>query len=286
MGGIWYTEQWSPSTRFAIKVSKQLHSEKTPFQQLDVFESADYGRFFSLDGYIMITQKDEFVYHDMIVHPALATNPAIRNVLVIGGGDGGTVRELLRYKSIDRIDMVELDERVVRVCQQYFPETSSGLTDPRVNLMFADGLKYVSESKTIYDLIIVDSTDPIGPGEGLFSHEFYQNCFRILSDDGILVNQNESPYYEQNRVELKRAYSKIKDLFPIALAYQFHIPTYASGHWLFGFASKKLHPLKDANLAEWKALDLTTKYYNTKVHAGAFALPNNVLAILNEKADA
>lgn len=282
MSGIWYTEQWSPCTRFAIKVKKQLHSEKTPFQQLDVFESEDYGRFFSLDGYIMITAKDEFVYHDMIVHPAMATNPEIRNVLVIGGGDGGTVRELLRYKSITKIDMVEIDERVVRVCQKYFPETSCGLTDERVNLMFADGLKYVKETDTIYDLIIVDSTDPIGPGEGLFSREFYQNCFRALSDAGILVNQNESPYYEQNRLEMKRAYSKIKEFFPIALAYQFHIPTYASGHWMFGFASKKLHPVKDAKLLDWQALGLETKYYNTKVHTGAFALPNYVLDILKK----
>lgn len=281
MGGIWYTEQWSPCTRFAIKVSKQLHSEKTPFQRLEVFESDDYGRFFSLDGYIMITMKDEFVYHDMIVHPAMATNPAIKKVLVIGGGDGGTVRELLRYKTINKIDMIEIDERVVRVCQEYFPETSSGLTDERVNLIFDDGLKYVRETGERYDLIIVDSTDPIGPGEGLFSREFYSNCHRILSDEGILVNQNESPYYEQNRTELRRAYSKIKELFPIALAYQFHIPTYASGHWMFGFASKKLHPVKDMNAAAWDELGLKTKYYNTKVHKGAFYLPNFVLEILN-----
>ncbi len=277
---LWYTEKWSAGTRFSLKIDQHLHTEKTPFQQLDVFKTSDYGRFFSLDGYIMITEKDEFIYHDMIVHPAMATKPDIAKVLIIGGGDGGSARELLRYKSILSIDMVEIDERVVRVCQEYFPVTADCLTDKRVNLVFADGLEFVKNSSDVYDLIIVDSTDPIGPGEGLFTREFYRNCYRILADDGILVNQNESPYYEQNSTELKRAYSKIKEVFPLALVYQAHIPTYASGHWLFGFASKKLHPLKDCDAKKWQQLGLKTKYYNSNIHFGAFALPNYVLEML------
>lgn len=133
----------------------------------------------------MITEKDEFIYYDMIVHPALATNSSIKKVLVIGGGDGCTVRELLRYDTIEKIDMVEIDERVVRVCQEHFPSVSCGLTNEKVNLFFADGIKFVKEAKEIYDLIIVDSTDPIGPGEGLFSSDFYNDCFKILSADGF-----------------------------------------------------------------------------------------------------
>ncbi len=274
---LWYEEEWSGGTRFSVKIKEHLHSEQTPFQRLDVYESWDYGRFFSLDGYIMITDKDEFVYHDMIVHPAMAVKPDIKKVLVIGGGDGGTVRELLRYTTIEKIDMVEIDERVVRVCQEYFPVTACGLTDSRVNLMFADGLVFVrGAQEASYDLIIVDSTDPIGPGEGLFTEDFYRNCFRVLSADGILVNQNESPYYDHNRRELERAYKKIKAVFPIALAYQAHIPTYASGHWLFGFASKQRHPVEDVDMENWKKLGLETKYYNSSLHYGAFALPTFV----------
>ncbi len=274
---IWYQEEWCAGTRFSVKVDKHLYSEQTPFQRLDVFASVDYGRFFSLDGYIMITEKDEFVYHDMIVHPAMAVNPAIKNVLVIGGGDGGTVRELLRYGGIERIDMVEIDERVVRVCQEFFPITAAKLTDQRVKLIFDDGLKFVREAKEdSYDLIIVDSTDPIGPGEGLFTEEFYRNCSRVLSPEGILVNQNESPYYECNRREMQRAYRKIKAVFPVALAYQAHIPTYASGQWMFGFGSKKLHPLHDVDIEKWKKRGLKTRYYNPSLHFGAFALPTFV----------
>lgn len=282
MSNLWYKEEWSDCTEFAIKVSKELHQEKTPYQNLAVYHSDDYGKFFSLDGHIMITQKDEFIYHDMIVHPAFATNPKIKKVLVIGGGDGGTVRELLRYQTVEKIDMVEIDERVVRVCQEYFPEVSCGLTDKKVNLMFADGIKFVKEAKDTYDLIIVDSTDPIGPGEGLFSSDFYQDCFNILSSDGILVNQNESPYYEETKLEMQRAFKKIKNIFPIALAYQAHIPTYASGHWMFGFGSKKLHPVKDVDMITWQKFALDTRYYNEKLHFGAFALPTYVIEILNK----
>ena len=277
---IWYQEDWTKNTQFQIKITDHILSEKTLYQKIDVFESEDYGRFFTLDNYIMITEKDEFIYHDMIVHPAMAVKSDVKKVLVIGGGDGGTVRELLRYNHIERIDMVEIDERVVRVCQEYFPQTSSWFEDKKVNLMFDDGLKFVCETNNIYDLVIVDSTDPIGPGEGLFTEEFYTNCFRILADDGILVNQNESPYYIDSRVYMQRAYSRIKKVFPIALAYQAHIPTYASGHWLFGFASKKLHPIKDVNIDKWKSYGLETKYYNPKLHFGAFALPTYVKELL------
>ena len=281
MSNLWYVEKWSDCTNFSVQVSP-LHQEQTPYQNLAVYHSDDYGKFFSLDGYIMITQKDEFIYHDMIVHPAMATNPQIAKVLVIGGGDGGTVRELLRYPTIKKIDMVEIDERVVRVCQEHFPEVSCGLVNDKVNLMFADGIKYVKATKELYDLIIVDSTDPIGPGEGLFTGEFYQDCFNILSDEGILVNQNESPYYAANSLEMQRAFKKIKNIFPVALAYQAHIPTYASGHWMFGFGSKKLHPVKDVDMSKWQEFGLATKYYNEKLHFGAFALPTYVIDVLNK----
>ena len=281
---LWFTERWSEDTKFSIKVKEHLYSEETPFQKIDFFTSDEYGRFFTLDGMIMITEKDEFIYHEMITHVPMCTNLNIKKVLVIGGGDGGTVRELTRYKTIERIDMVEIDERVVRLSEKYLPFTADKLKDKRVTLYFQDGLKFVEEcAKDSYDLILVDSTDPISVGEGLFTTEFYKNCYRVLKEDGILVNQHESPYYERYSQEMKKAHSKIKNIFPIAKVYQFHQPTYASGHWLFGFASKKYNPILDCKCEEWNNLNLTTKYYNTDIQKAAFALPNYVKKQLEEK---
>ena len=275
---LWYTEKHQEDVKFSIKVKEHLHSEKSEFQQLDFFTSDTFGKFFTLDGLMMVTEKDEFIYHDMITHVSMAVNPDIKRVLVIGGGDGGTVREVLRYKHVEHVDMVEIDERVVRLCQKYLPITANKLdNDDRLTLHFEDGLKFVQDAEDeSYDLILVDSTDPIGPGEGLFTYEFYNNCKRVLSEDGILINQHESPYYDSYNHEMKRSHSKIKETFPIAKVYQFHMPTYPSGHWLFGFASKKYDPIKDLKADEWNALGLKTKYYNTDIHVGAFMLPTYV----------
>ncbi|MEF9950987.1 MAG: polyamine aminopropyltransferase [Clostridium sp.] len=274
---LWYTENHQDDTKFSIKVKEHIHSEKSEFQQIDFFESDTFGKFFTLDGLMMVTEKDEFIYHDMIAHIPMAVNPSIENVLIIGGGDGGTAREVLRYSNVKRVDMVEIDERVVRLCEKYLPITASKLNDARLTLHFEDGLKFVQESADCtYDLILVDSTDPIGPGEGLFTYKFYNNCKRVLKDDGILINQHESPYYSSYSNEMKRAHLKIKETFPIANVYQFHMPTYPSGHWLFGFASKKFHPINDLKADKWNALGLKTKYYNTDLHIGCFMLPSYV----------
>ncbi len=277
---LWYTEEHTDDVRFSIKVDKALYSGQSEFQRIDVFDSKEFGRFFTLDGLMMVTEKDEFIYHDMITHIPMATNPNIKNVLVIGAGDGGTVRELTRYKTIENIDMVEIDKLVVDICREYIPQTASKLDDSRVNLYFEDGLKFVRTKENEYDLIIVDSTDPFGPGEGLFTKEFYGNCFNALKEDGILVNQHESPYYSSYAKSMKRAHKRIKEFFPVCRVYQAHIPTYPSGHWLFGFASKKYDPLKDINEDAWNKLGLKTKYYNTDLHKGCFALPNYVKELL------
>ena len=281
---FWYTEEWTENVRFSIKVDQQLYSKKSDFQQVDIFESQELGKFLTLDGLMMVNEKDEFVYHDCIVHTPMCVNPNIKNVLIIGGGDGGTARELSRYSSIEKIDMVEIDELVVRASQEFLPITASKLEEEsRIHLYFEDGVAWVANAKDeTYDLIIVDSTDPIGPGEGLFSTEFYQNCYRILSKDGILVNQNESPYFAHNAREMKRAHEKINRIFPIAKVYQAHIPTYPSGHWLFVFASKTFDPIKDAKVDEWNALGLKTKYYNTDIHVGSFMLPTFVKEMLED----
>ena len=231
----------------------------------------------------MLTEKDEYIYHEMITHIPMATNPNIKNVLVIGAGDGGTVRELTRYSTIEHIDMVEIDEAVVRLCKEYIPQTACKLEDKRVTIYYQDGLKFVRDADpNEYDLIIVDSTDPFGVGEGLFTKEFYGNCYKALTDDGILVNQHESTFYTEYANSMKRAHSRIKQLFKTALVYQAHIPTYPSGHWLFGFASKKYDPRTDLKADWWNSLGLKTKYYNTILHTGCFAIPNNVRDELRE----
>ncbi|MDR0405262.1 MAG: polyamine aminopropyltransferase [Clostridiales bacterium] len=273
---IWYTEEHTPDVRFSIRVEKQLYSAQSKFQRIDVFESREFGRFLTLDGLMMVTEKDEFIYHDMIVHVPMATNPGIRNVLVIGAGDGGTIRELTRYPYVERVDMVEIDEEVVKACMEYLPQTACSLGDPRVRIRYEDGLKFVRSRHGEYDLIIVDSTDPFGPGEGLFTKEFYGCCYKALREDGILVNQHESAYYAEYADAMARAHRCVKEFFPVCKVYQAHIPTYPSGYWLFGFASKKYDPVKDADADAWQRLGIQTKYYNSALHKGCFAIPNYV----------
>lgn len=280
---LWYTENHSEEVRFSIKVNKHIYSGQSDFQRIDIFDTNEFGKIFTLDGLIMVTEKDEFIYHDMIVHVPMATNPDIKKVLVIGAGDGGTVRELTRYKTIERIDMVEIDKQVVDVCLEHFKQTSCALNDKRVNLYFEDGIKFISQKTKEYDLIIVDSTDPIGPGEGLFTRQFYSDCYAALNENGILVNQHESPYYDMYAKSMKRAHKRINEIFPISKVYQVHIPTYSSGHWLFGFASKQYDPVNDLDANAWNKLGLKTKYYNTDLHVGSFALPNYVIDMLNEE---
>ena len=279
---LWFTENHTENVRFSIKVDKQLYTGQSEFQRIDIFDSEEFGRVLTLDGYVMLTEKDEFMYHEMIVHVPMCVHPNPRKILVIGGGDGGTVRELVKYSSVESVDLVEIDEDVVTACKEYLPQTAGMLEDPRVNTHFEDGLKFIRHHENEYDLIIVDSTDPFGPGEGLFTKEFYGNCYKALTDGGIMVNQHESPFYANDAYAMQRAHKQIVNSFPIARVYQAHIPTYPSGHWLFGFASKKYHPYHDVDFEKWKKLGLKLKYYNTNLHSASFALPTYVEELLKD----
>jgi spermidine synthase len=276
---LWFSEFHTDDVKLSIRVDKHLHSEQSEFQRIDVFESIEFGRILVIDGFVMLTEKDEFIYHEMIVHPALAVSPDIKNVLVIGAGDGGTVRELCRYKEIEHIDVAEIDGRVIEVCKEYLKQTASGFNDPRVTVNVADGLRFVRKCEGCYDLIIVDSTDPFGPGEGLFTAEFYGNCKNALTPRGILINQHESPFYSNDAKAVTRAHKRISGVFDGVWVYQLSIPTYPSGHWLFGFSSDAFNPL-EFDAARWNERGLETRYYNTELHRGAFALPNYVKGLL------
>ena len=277
---FWFSEKQTKDVKFSIRVDRQLYSGQSEFQRIDIFESPEFGRFLTLDGYMMLTEKDEFIYHEMITHIPTAVHPKAEKVLVIGAGDGGVIRELVRYPEIKQIDLVEIDDMVVEVCRKYLPKTACCLDDERVNIRYEDGLKYIRRCENKYDLIIVDSTDPFGPGEGLFTREFYGNCYKALKEDGIMVNQHESPFYEEDARACQRAHRNITETFPVSRVYQAHIPTYPSGHWLFGFASKKYHPLKHLREKEWNTRGIQTRYYTTTLHKGAFYLPAYVEELL------
>ena len=279
----WFTEKNTDDVNFSIRVKKQLYSEKSYYQKIDILDTYEFGRVLVLDGFIMLTEKDEYIYHEMVTHVPMAVNPDIKNVLIIGAGDGGTLRELARYDTIENIDMVEIDGQVIEVCKEFLPQTACRFDDPRLNLYIEDGLKFVRRKSGEYDLIIVDSTDPFGPGEGLFTKEFYGNCYKALTDNGILINQHESTYYDSYVDMVKRTHKRIGSAFPVTMVYQAHIPTYPSGHWLFGFAAKNLHPVYDLQAEKWEALGLKTRYYNTDLHKGCFALPNYVKEVLADE---
>ncbi len=277
---LWFSEPHTPNVKLSIRVERQLYSGESDFQRIDVFESPEFGRFLVLDGYIMLTEKDEFIYHEMMVHVPMAVHPHVKQVLVIGAGDGGVVRELTKYPEIERIDLVEIDEQVIQVCREFLPGISCKLDEERVHIYYEDGLRFVRAREDAYDLIIVDSTDPFGPGEGLFTREFYGNCYKALKEDGVMVNQHESPFYEADATACMRAHKRIVETFPVSKVYQAHIPTYPSGHWLFGFASKKYHPLRDLDKDRFLDRELDTRYYTPRLHEGAFCLPAYVEKLL------
>ena len=279
---LWFNEMHTDTVKMSIRVNRQLFSERSPYQRIDIFESPEFGRFLTIDGYMMLTERDEFIYHEMITHVPMAINPDIKRVLVVGAGDGGVARELSRYPGIESIEIVEIDEAVVRACREHLPQTACGFDDGRVKIHYEDGMRFIRRFENAFDLIIVDSTDPVGPGESLFTHEFYGSCFKAMTDAGIMVNQHESPFYENDAAAMKKAHRRIKKSFGIAKVYQAHIPTYPSGHWLFGFASKKFHPTRDLSRERWEALGIKTRYYNTNLHVGAFCLPTYVENMLRE----
>lgn len=270
---LWFSEKHTPDVKLSIRIEKQLFSKQSDYQRIDVFESREFGRILALDGNIMLTERDEFIYNEMIVHVPMAVHNNIQNVLVIGAGDGGVVKELTRYDRIKHIDLVEMDPMVVEACRQYLPGNACQLDDIRVQIHYENALKFIRYCEDTYDLIIVDSNDPYGPSEGLFTKEFYGNCYKALKEDGIMVNQQGSPFYKQDAEAMQRSHKRIANTFPISRVYQAHIPTYAAGYWLFGFASKKYHPIDDLNQEEWSKLNLRTRYYTLRLHKGAFYLP-------------
>ncbi len=270
---FWFSEHHTPDVKLSLRVHHQLYSGDSDFQHIDLFDTPEFGKVLALDGNIMLTERDEFIYDEMITHVPMSVHPNVTTVLVIGAGDGGVVRELTRYDQVRRIDLVEMDPKVVEVCRQYLPGNACRLDDSRVHIYYENALKFIRRCENLYDLIIVDSNDPFGPAEGLFTREFYGICYNALKEDGIMVNQQGSPFYAEDAEAMKRSHKRIATTFPICKVYQAHIPTYAAGYWLFGFASKRYHPVVDNDAARWEKNNLRTRYYTPRLHVGAFYLP-------------
>ncbi|WP_126429862.1 polyamine aminopropyltransferase [Brevibacillus marinus] len=269
---LWYTEKQTENHGITTKITETLHSEKSEFQQIDIIQTKQFGRMLVLDGMVMTTDVDEFVYHEMIAHVALNTHPNPKKVLVVGGGDGGAIREIVKHESVEQAVLAEIDGRVIEACKTHFPNIAKELSgNPRVSVQVMDGVKHIHENKGAYDVIMVDSTEPVGPAVGLFEKGFYQGIYDALKPDGIMVAQTESPWF--NRDLIKRVFRDLKSIFPITRLYTVSIPTYPSGLWSFTIASKQYDPLEvDPDTIK----DLDTKYYSPELHHAVFKLPKFV----------
>ncbi|MDD6281813.1 polyamine aminopropyltransferase [Oribacterium sp. HCP28S3_H8] len=280
---IWFSQQDTEHVKHSMEVKQQLFSGQSDYQHIDVFDTPEFGKMIVLDNEIIFSEADEFIYNEMVVHVPMAVHPYVKNVLIIGGGDGGVAKTLIQYPEIERIDVVEPDEMFIEVSRKFFPETAKGFDDERVHIVNMDGLRFLRRASDAYDLIINDSTDPFGYSEGLFTKEFYGNCYRALHADGIMVYQHGSPFYDEDEAAFRAMHRKVYRSFPISRVYQASIPTCPAGYWMFGFASKKYHPLVDFDPVRWQQRGLKTWYYTTNLHRGAFMLPKYVEDILNEE---
>ncbi len=267
----WFEERHE-NRSFGFRLKQRLFSGQSDFQKVEVVETAEMGRLLANDGMIMVTEKDEFIYHDMISHVPLYTHPSPENVLVIGGGDGGTVREVLKHESVKKITMVEIDKMVVEVSQKYIPRTSLELENPKVNLIIDDGIEFMKKNREKFDIVIVDSSEPMGPATPLFSLDFYKDVNRGLNEGGVVVSQGESPYYD---MEMQKSLVRIfSEIFPKVHLYNYCNMTYPGGLWSFAFASGGLCPLRDFDPGRVRR---KFQYYSPDVHYGSFLLPQFIL---------
>lgn len=259
---------------------KPLYSKQSPFQKVEILNSKGLGKILTLDDLMMTTVEDEFFYHEMIVHIPLCSHKNPENVLVIGGGDGGTVREVLKHKTIKNVDLCEIDELVIEASKEFLPSIAGKLNDKRVQIYVQDAIEFIKTRKNVYDIVLIDSTDPMGPGEGLFTEEFYTNVKDSLKEGGIVVAQSESPFANKN--EMRKMYILLNKVFKSVMPYAGPIPTYPGGYWSFAFCTQTNDNfIKDIKRA--KEIEAGAKLYNTSLHCGVFAVPNFVRKLANNE---
>lgn len=276
-------EFYSGKTGLSVGIEKVLFSEQSSFQRVEVFKTDTWGNLLTIDGMVMLSEKDEFVYHEMLSHVGMFTHPKPERVLIIGGGDGGTAREALRHPSVKEVDLVEIDEVVIRASKRYLPDVGKW-DDDRLNVIHEDGIQFVREVNHPYDLIIIDGSDPVGPASGLFSTDFLSSCYESLSEDGVLTVQTESPWIRDYHETIKHVFTALDTQFPVTKMYIAHIPLYPSGMWSFVLAGKVENPLSEDTVRRVKSglgnFGNELKYYNRDIHLACFGLPNFVKQIV------
>lgn len=274
---LWLTEKQTENLGMSCRIRETLFVGQSEYQKVVVADSYEFGRMLVLDDVFQTSLFDEFIYHEMIAHVPLFSHPAPKNVLVIGGGDGGAVREVVRHAAVESVEMVEIDGMVVEASKEYLPEISSAMRDghPKLKLIIGDGIAHMKAVENHYDVILVDCSDPIGPGEGLFSKEFYQDVYKALKPDGLFVQQTESPFYHKPLIT--KIHRDISGLFPITRMYLASIPLYPGGSHSFTMGSKLVDPTTCALPA---TMPFSTQYYNLALHRSCFVLPNFVQALL------
>ncbi|MDD3554178.1 MAG: polyamine aminopropyltransferase [Deltaproteobacteria bacterium] len=272
---LWFTEYHHNTIGFSLKVKETLFVSESKYQRIQVLDTEAFGRVLLLDGLFMTTDRDEWTYHELLVHPAMFLHSNPEQVLVIGGGDGGAIREVVRHDTVKKAVLCEIDGLVIETCKRFFPQIACELTgNPRVEVQVRDGVQFMEENQTRFDVILVDSTDPIGPAVGLFQADFYKKCLASLKEDGILVAQSESPFYDMEI--LKAMQNNLKAAgFPIVRFYWGFVPTYPSGMWSWVMASKKYDPLTDMNLkkAKQRMASMPLKYMTPELLRSVFDLP-------------
>ena len=276
---LWLTDTHSPNWGITIKIKETLFSGKSPYQRIDVLDTYEFGRMLVLDGIVQVTERDEFIYHEMLVHVPFFFHPHPKKVLVIGGGDGGAIREAVKHPCLEEVTLVEIDEMVVKKSQEFFPSISCGLDHPKARICFEDGIEFIKKNEDAFDIILIDSTDPVGPAVGLFAEEFYGNCFRALKADGIISAQSDSPQF--NPGVLREGFKRLKKHFPLVKAYCTSVPTYISGIWSFLLASKKYDPVYHFQKERFFTEKIETRCYNEEMHGSSFSLPNFAKELLS-----
>jgi len=269
----WFTEIHEPAgSVYGLRVKAKLHEEQTPFQRIEIYETEKFGNLMAIDGFFMLTSRDNFLYHEMMSHPVLYTHPAPRRVVIIGGGDCGTLLEVLRHPEVEHAVQVEIDERVTRLAEKYFPELCASNHDPRAELLFVDGLKWMKEAAPgSVDVVIVDSTDPVGPAEGLFTEKFFRDCHRALGEHGLLIQQSESPLLHLDSIIRPLQKAMRAGGFSHIHTLQFPQPCYPSGWWTATMAGKRdLRGFRELDAA---SKPFPTRYYNVEIHRAALATP-------------
>jgi len=263
----------------AIKIKEVLFSQQSPFQKVEILDSdSTLGKILTLDGLMMTTEGDEYFYHEMMAHIPLCSHKNPKSVLVIGGGDGGTIKEVLKHDTVEKVVLCEIDGMVINACKKFLPTIAGKLDDPRVEVLVEDAIEFIKTKANEYDVVLIDSADPMGPGEGLFTQEFYTNVKKSLKKGGIISAQSESPVVNQE--EIKKMYALLKKVFPITSTFTSPIPTYPGGYWAWAFCSEEVKPLDYLDERRCEEITKTCKIYNKEYHKARFALPNFLKELL------